>query len=204
MDMEMSSSMATCNTSMLWNWYTIDSCFLAESWHVSSQGAFAASCIGTILLVMILEALRRFGREYDDWILRGFQAGAAAISDSPSNRHNGGFAKVGVETTVAAAQGNGRVVVFRASPLQQVIRSIIHAVSLGVAYIVMLLLFNSQTLIQNFTGRMLIDALDVLTNTSAPAFRAAARTFLIPLTLTDSHKALTDSDRAEGMMTAAV
>lgn len=62
---------------MLWNWYTIDSCFLAESWHVGSNGAFAASCIGTILLVMILEALRRVGKEYDDWILRGFQARAA-------------------------------------------------------------------------------------------------------------------------------
>lgn len=172
MDMEMGSSMATCNTSvslphplsgglllfppslepleppakpifqMLWNWYTIDSCFLAESWHVSSQGAFAASCIGTVLLVMILEALRRFGREYDDWILRGFQAGAASLSDSSSSRHNGNVGKAGVETTVTAARGNGRVVVFRASPLQQVIRSVIHAVALGLAYIIMLLVMS--------------------------------------------------------------
>ncbi|KUI69262.1 Copper transport protein ctr4 [Cytospora mali] len=142
MDMEMSSSMATCNTSMLWNWYTIDSCFLAESWHVSSQGAFAASCIGTILLVMVLEALRRFGREYDDWILRGFQARAATLSDCSSSRNNGSVAKVGFETTVSAARVDGRLVVFRASPLQQVIRSVIHAVSLGVAYIVMLLVMS--------------------------------------------------------------
>lgn len=142
MDMTMTSSMATCNTSMLWNWYTIDSCFLAESWHVSSRGAFAASCIGTILLVMVLEMLRRLGREYDDWILRGFQAGAASLSDSPLNRHNGSIAKAGVETTVAAARENRRIVVFRASPLQQVIRSVIHAVSLGLAYIIMLLVMS--------------------------------------------------------------
>ncbi|KAJ0123972.1 copper transport protein ctr4 [Diaporthe amygdali] len=77
MDMDMTMSMGTCNSSMLWNWYTIDSCFLAESWHVTSNGAFAASCIGTILLVIVLEALRRVGKEYDDWILRGFQARAA-------------------------------------------------------------------------------------------------------------------------------
>lgn len=130
---------------MLWNWYTIDSCFLAESWHVSSRGAFAASCIGTVLLVMVLEALRRFGREYDDWISRGFQAGAASLSDSSPgrHRHNGsGIAKAGVETTVAVARANGRVVVFRASPLQQVIRSVIHAVALGLAYIVMLLVMS--------------------------------------------------------------
>lgn len=134
---------------MLWNWYTIDSCFLAESWHVSSQGAFAASCIGTILLVMVLEALRRLGKEYDDWISRGFQARAAHLSEmSRSNTASpdggkGGASKVGVETTVSAAGGNrGRVVVFRASPLQQVIRSVLHAVSLGVAYIVMLLVMS--------------------------------------------------------------
>lgn len=35
-----------------------------------------------------------------------------------------------------------QTVVFRASPLQQLIRSLIHAVSLGVAYIVMLLVMS--------------------------------------------------------------
>ncbi|KAH8770807.1 ctr copper transporter [Diaporthe sp. PMI_573] len=116
----MSMTTTTCNSSMLWNWYTIDSCFLAESWHVGSNGAFAASCIGTILLVMILEALRRVGKEYDDWILRGFQARAAQ-------------ARLGLSQ---------QAVVFRASPLQQVLRSVIHAAALGLAYIVMLLVMS--------------------------------------------------------------
>lgn len=154
---------------MLWNWYTIDSCFLAESWHVGSNGAFAASCIGTILLVIILEALRRAGREYDDWILRGFQARAAQArlgyhspsqaapapgSSSSSATGKGPTAKV---TPASAAWkrlggagagapggvvGAGRAVVFRASPLQQVFRAVIHAAALGLAYIVMLLVMS--------------------------------------------------------------
>jgi copper transporter 1 len=153
---------------MLWNWYTIDSCFLAESWHVGSNGAFAASCIGTILLVMILEALRRVGKEYDDWILRGFQARAAqarlglsrqsagppSSSSSATGNPKGATAKVTPASAAwkrlggaAVAGGNGvggggRAVVFRASPLQQVLRSVIHAAALGLAYIVMLLVMS--------------------------------------------------------------
>lgn len=150
---------------MLWNWYTIDSCFLAESWHVGSNGAFAASCIGTILLVMILEALRRVGKEYDDWILRGFQARAAqarlgysqsqpspssSSSSATGNPSKGATAKVtpasaawkrlgGAGTAAGAA---GRAVVFRVSPLQQFFRAVIHAAALGLAYIVMLLVMS--------------------------------------------------------------
>src|SRR5438128_1500329 len=32
---------------MLWNWYTIDSCFLASSWKITSTGAFAGSWYAT-------------------------------------------------------------------------------------------------------------------------------------------------------------
>jgi copper transporter 1 len=54
---------------MLWNWYTIDACFLSSSWKITSNGMFAGSCIGVILLVMFLEFLRRLGKEYDRYIL---------------------------------------------------------------------------------------------------------------------------------------
>ena len=53
---------------MLWNWYTIDSCFLARSWHVTSAGEFAVSCIGVVLLVISLEMVRRVQREYDGYL----------------------------------------------------------------------------------------------------------------------------------------
>lgn len=69
---------------MLWNWYTIDACFLTSSWHIRSSGAFAGSCIGVILLVIALEFLRRFGKEYDRSLLRGAQKGRpSSIAPTP-------------------------------------------------------------------------------------------------------------------------
>lgn len=55
---------------MLWNWYTIDSCFIARSWHVNTRGQFAGSCIGVFLLVLSAQWLHRVAREYDAAIAR--------------------------------------------------------------------------------------------------------------------------------------
>ena len=55
---------------MLWNWYTVDACFISSTWHVRSRGAFAGSCIGVVLLVMSLEFLRRAQREFDRYLAR--------------------------------------------------------------------------------------------------------------------------------------
>src|SRR5262245_56339095 len=109
---------------MLWNWSTIDACFLSSDWHITSQGAFAATCIGAALMVVLLEALRRIGKEYDESILRQFNARLSLIEADAESRGTG---------------APGRTVVFRASPLQQLVRSVIHAVTFGLAYIVMLL-----------------------------------------------------------------
>ncbi|CAN8099904.1 unnamed protein product [Discula destructiva] len=144
--MDMSSEVS-CKISMMWNWYTIDACFIADSWHVSSNGAFAATCIGTVLLVMTMEALRRLSKEYDEWILRSFRTRAASLETSQSDPllQEGGSAK---GATMASAKQlptsplQTRTVVFRASPLQQAVRSVLHAVALGVAYIVMLLVMS--------------------------------------------------------------
>ncbi|KAJ5384965.1 hypothetical protein N7517_002876 [Penicillium concentricum] len=63
-------SLTHSHDQMLWNWYTVDACFLANSWHITSRGMFAGSCIGVICLVLSLELLRRLGREYDSFIVR--------------------------------------------------------------------------------------------------------------------------------------
>ncbi|OKL57534.1 hypothetical protein UA08_07096 [Talaromyces atroroseus] len=63
----------SCKISMLWNWNTIDACFIASSWRITSHGMFAGSCIGVILLVMCLEFLRRLSKEYDRYILECFK-----------------------------------------------------------------------------------------------------------------------------------
>lgn len=106
---------------------------------------FAASCIGTMLLVVVLEVLRRVGKEYDSLILRQFQRHVAAQTASSKNESN-----CCAETPSTAPQ----VVTFRASPLQQLIRAVIHAVTFGVAYIIMLLAmyFNGYIIISIIIG----------------------------------------------------
>ncbi len=145
---------------MLWNWYTVDACmcrdpasllssadrspgFISSEWHVRSNGAFAGSCIGVILLVVVLELLRRLGREYDEWILRGF---AARFQNSSQATSNGEYGRAKLVA--------GRAVVFRATVLQQLTRAVIHAVTFGVAYIIMLLAmyYNGYIIICIFIG----------------------------------------------------
>lgn len=61
---------------MLWNWYTVDTCFLAETWHNKTKGAFAGSVIGVFLLVIAIEGLRRLAREYDRKLVKAAMAAA--------------------------------------------------------------------------------------------------------------------------------
>lgn len=127
---------------MLWNWYTIDACFLSTSWHITSHGMFAATCIGIAALVVILEFFRRLGKEYDALIVRQFKrnlnARAAAFRSLPGSNEAS-------EPPFAT---------FRATPLQQLIRSALHAVVFGLAYIVMLLAmyYNGYVIISIILG----------------------------------------------------
>lgn len=140
---------------MLWNWYTIDACFLSESWHITNNGMFAATCIGVILLVVILEFLRRLSKEYDALILRQFRRHVAAQTALAAS-------KTEVEPTSCCAppevqeeaKPGPRTVTFRATPLQQLIRAAIHAVMFGVGYIIMLLAmyFNGYIIISIIIG----------------------------------------------------
>lgn len=143
---------------MLWNWYTIDACFLSSSWHIKNNGMFAATCIGVILLVMAVEFFRRLGKEYDAFLMRQFQR--------QSSRR---YAAAAVAASAAAASSSTddsrrsldapplllpQVVTFRATVLQQGIRAVLHAVTFGGAYIVMLLAmyFNGYVIICIFIG----------------------------------------------------
>ncbi|KAK4649140.1 uncharacterized protein QC761_116400 [Podospora bellae-mahoneyi] len=147
-----------CKISMLWNWYTIDACFLSSSWHITTNGAFAATCIGVILMVILLEALRRIGKEYDEHIQRDFAARVALIS-------NGGLAPSSAAPSCPGAASSSssneavapQTVTFRASPLQQLIRSLIHTATFGLAYIIMLLAmyYNGYVIISILIGALL-------------------------------------------------
>lgn len=54
-----------CKISMLWNWYTIDTCFIARSWRCDTKGKFAGSCIGCFALVVAAQWLNRVSRQFD-------------------------------------------------------------------------------------------------------------------------------------------
>ncbi|KAJ5641856.1 hypothetical protein N7490_005856 [Penicillium lividum] len=132
MDMGSSDS-DDCKISMLFNFYTIDACFLSAGWQIKNGGMFAATCIGIILLVILVEFCRRMGREYDDFLTRSFQRQVRQA---------------------AYTSAKNRAITFRATPLQQLTRAIIHAVTFAGAYITMLLAmyFNVYVLICIFIG----------------------------------------------------
>ena len=58
-----------CKISMLWNWYTIDSCFIAKSWHVTSRGMFAGTCVGLFFWILAYCWFHRFIVEFDNAIV---------------------------------------------------------------------------------------------------------------------------------------
>lgn len=136
---------------MTWNWRIVDSCFLADSWHITNNGMFAASCVAVALLVVCLEFLRRVGHEYDAYILRQFQRcvrlqQAAIAAATPANCCDG----------PAATLGN-QFATFRATGLQQLVRATIHGITLGLAYIIMLIVmsFNGYIFISIILGGIL-------------------------------------------------
>lgn len=146
-----------CKISMLWNWYTIDSCFIARSWRITSKGMFAGSCIGVILLVIALEFLRRAGKEYDRFIVAQHVkslASTAAVAPSSSNSSDHGKA---TSSSSAAACAPLAPQSFRPSVLQQAIRALLHMLQFAVAYFVMLLAmyYNGYIIICIFIGSYL-------------------------------------------------
>ncbi|KAH8198985.1 hypothetical protein TruAng_006862 [Truncatella angustata] len=134
---------SSCKISMLWNWYTIDSCFIASSWHNTSSGMFAGSCIGVILLVMSLEFLRRAVKEYDTYLIR---TNRVKTNPTASDGSSG-------DGKTAFTDNTG----VRPNVLQQAVRAFLHTVQFAVAYFVMLLAmyYNGYIIICIFIGAFL-------------------------------------------------
>jgi copper transporter 1 len=165
-------SVVTNISQMLWNWYTIDACFLASSWHIKTKGMFAASCIGVILLVVALEFLRRMGKEYDAYILRQYTRRAASLRHASQESYTNSKTNstyeynsdgCGPDAACAPALPRQQFITFRASPAQQITRGVIHAATFGLGYIIMLLAmyFNGfiiiSIIIGAFIGKVLCD-----------------------------------------------
>ncbi|KAK1758315.1 Ctr copper transporter family-domain-containing protein [Echria macrotheca] len=135
-----------CKISMLWNWDTIDTCFVSSTWHVRSAGMFAGSCIGVILLVMLLELLRRTVKEYDRYLVRKNNEGPTVVAD-----HRSADSKTaGAEEPLTC----GPPKTYRPAVMEQAIRALLHTCQFAVAYFVMLLAmyYNGYIIICIFIG----------------------------------------------------
>ncbi|KAI1140159.1 Ctr copper transporter family-domain-containing protein [Hypoxylon sp. FL0543] len=151
-DMSMGGSSA-CKISMLWNWYTVDSCFLSSSWHNTSTGMFAGSCIGVILLTMSLELLRRTVKEYDRYLIRKHTSNVASAPLTATGAKDGDD-KAAVASSTPVNQGVVHSGSFRPTVLEQAVRALLHMVQFAVAYIIMLLAmyYNGYIIICIFIG----------------------------------------------------
>lgn len=155
------SSGSSCQISMLWNWYTIDSCFIARSWHVRSRGGFAGTCIGIVFLGMAVELVRRLQREYDRFIyaqhLKKLESGAGPEMNamSPEGTINKGnniisqnfISKMFAQNSIIPAS-------FSPSIWQQAIRAWFYVLQYAGAYFIMLLAmyYNGYVIICIFIG----------------------------------------------------
>ncbi|KAL6718737.1 Copper Transporter integral membrane protein that functions in high affinity copper transport [Lecanora helva] len=159
MDMGMGMGGDSCKISMLWNWNTVDSCFLSSTWHVTSKGMFAGSCIGVICLVISLEFLRRLTKEYDRYLIRKHGASssvrtinvnAAGKSGDQSSPNSG--TEIPLNRTISPSAGS-----FRPSVAEQAVRALLHMLQFAVAYFVMLLAmyYNGYIIICIFIGAYL-------------------------------------------------
>ncbi|KIV88629.1 hypothetical protein PV10_08296 [Exophiala mesophila] len=149
-----------CKISMTWNWTTIDACFISRSWHITSAGMFAGSCIGVILLVISLEFLRRVQREYDAYLRRVDRRATGPVQSSPPSSETENEKSKTASPVTRAILGdatqrphiNPIILVQR-----QLIRALIHMFQFGVAYFVMLLAmyYNGYIIICIFIGAFL-------------------------------------------------
>ncbi|KAM0792323.1 hypothetical protein ACM66B_005007 [Microbotryomycetes sp. NB124-2] len=138
MDMGGSSSgVAACKISMLFNWYTIDACFLTEQWHVRSVGDFVGSLLGVFFMVVTLEAVRRIGRNYDRAIKRTYYAQEKLVAQQLIDKGEPGI-----------------VLPFRPTTTQHFVRSALYFVNYSTSFILMLLgmYFNIPLLFAIFLG----------------------------------------------------
>ncbi|PVH81536.1 Ctr copper transporter [Cadophora sp. DSE1049] len=146
----MSDSADACQISMLWNWTTINACFISSSWQIKSTSMFAGSCIGVIFLVMSLELLRRLAKEYDRHLLNQYQRHIASLNTYISTQDSGSSTpSKACPPTVALPTPP-----FRPNLFQQMVRATLHMLQFAVAYFIMLLAmyFNGYIIISIFIG----------------------------------------------------
>lgn len=125
---------------MLWNWNTIDACFIARSWRITSKAKFAGSCIGVVLLVIVLEMLRRTVKEYDRYLIKKHAESVAAVKASPSPKSGSDDGTNSPQCPAVVNKG------YRPNVFEQAIRALLHMLQFAVAYFIMLCVLSLSLL----------------------------------------------------------
>ncbi|KAK6200907.1 uncharacterized protein RJT21DRAFT_29144 [Scheffersomyces amazonensis] len=166
-----SSPKPSCKISMLWNWYTVDTCFIARSWHVRSKGMFAGSCIGVFLLVVAAQWLNRFARELDRAFAKQNAQRRSIISDDNTEGSSSDDCAKDALNVPHQSYGSQNPIIFAvtqswlfrknpnditATPFQHLIRSGIFMVEWGLSYLIMLLFmyYNGYIIISCILGAL--------------------------------------------------
>ena len=123
---------------MLWNWNTVDACFLSADWQIRSSGTFAALCIGVIFLVVLLEGLRRAVKEYDRYLRRSYHTRNAVVTGSSNVEAIPTSIAVGVRKSVSRLGEPSSAGPGTPGVLPQATRALLHTLQFAVAYFIML------------------------------------------------------------------
>ncbi|CAD0047680.1 unnamed protein product [Aureobasidium pullulans] len=123
---------------------------------------FAGSCIGVILLVMVLELLRRLAREHDRMILAHHRRlVASTTNENPANEcvcpTTVSTSKAASTATASALATGIKTRAFKPTLPQQMVRALLHCLQFAVAYFIMLLAmyYNGYLIICIFIGAYL-------------------------------------------------
>jgi copper transporter 1 len=111
-----------------------------------------------MLLVILLEFLRRAGKEYDRYIVAQHTKSLGPLNQIPSSASSdNSTTKTPAATSSAAACRPVPVSKFRPTILQQAVRALLHMCQFAVAYFVMLLAmyYNGYMIICIFIGAYL-------------------------------------------------
>lgn len=163
----------SCNVAMLWNWNTIDSCFLSNGWHVTTRGKFAGTCIGVFLWVVFLvllgslrqkfdnhiasNAKRRFLRAHDGLVSNEDITSVSSVSKSQSSAFRDAMEKnalIGGITKFATRGDSLMLDSVRPSMLEQIVRALLFAFEYSITWLLGLILmsYNGYVIISAFIG----------------------------------------------------
>lgn len=125
---------------MLLNWTTIDACFLFSAFHIRSSFVFFLACLGSFLLVISLELLRRCQREFDRYLRarRTIRQDKEYVlpEEMEEKLLDKGVEEMGEKDVMKERPG---VIVW-----EQILRGLIHMMQFSVSYCIMLMFMYSN------------------------------------------------------------